>query len=137
VIEKEEPPFEFKIHLFLDQPEEKQVSMQVLTETITKKLDTFEAKNIRDKLDNRKNPDKADAHERIRYTFEIHDKSQALKCYKFFSGYSNWQRNGYNKKFAGLYAKDEFNLKETLKIYLQKDESLFEKYGDEEAEKFE
>lgn len=105
-----------------------------MTETLTKKLDTFEAKNIRNKLDNRKNPEKADAHERIRYTFEIHDKSHALNCYKFFSGYSNWQRNGFNKK--SQFAKDEFNLKESLKIYLQKDETVFEKYGDVEADKY-
>jgi len=30
-------------------------------------------------------------------------------------------------------ADESFNLKEQLKIYLQKDEAIFEKYGDEEA----
>ena len=28
---------------------------------------------------------------------------------------------------------ESFNLQEQLKIYLQKDEAVFEKYGDEEA----
>jgi len=30
-------------------------------------------------------------------------------------------------------ADDDFNLTEQMKIYLQKEESIFEKYGDEEA----
>lgn len=31
-------------------------------------------------------------------------------------------------------ADDDFNLTEQMKIYLQKEESIFEKYGDEEAQ---
>ena len=89
VISKEEPPFEFKIHLFLDNPnEDEPIGLQTLTDILTKKLNLFEAQNIRDKLDQRQS--EKGGHDRIRYTFEITDRNQALKCYKFFSGYSQW-----------------------------------------------
>ena len=54
----------------------------------------------------------------------------ALKCYKFFSKYNQNQKNKDHDD-------DGFCLEEQMKIYLQKDESIFTKYGDEEAEYYE
>jgi len=50
----------------------------------------------------------------------------ALKCFEFFSNYNKDLKN--NKQHAG------FELQEQIKIYLQKEEEIFVKYGDEEAE---
>jgi len=50
VIAKELPPFEFKIHLFLDSKDQSEVSMEPreITDILTKKLMAMGATNIQD-----------------------------------------------------------------------------------------
>ena len=55
----------------------------------------------------------------------------ALNCYTFLENYDTKSRN--YKKFD----RGDFLKYENLKIYLQKDEEVFEKYADEEAALYE
>lgn len=93
------------------------------------KLQEYDAKDVKDHLminhqrseeNNNKNNDK------IRFMFHIPDKDLALKCYSFFTHYNNDLRKG--KKH------EDFDIKEQIKIYLQKEEDIFVRHGDEEAE---
>lgn len=124
VIKKEEPPYEFKIHLFLDGGDSK-MSLREITIQVMEKLKQFDATNIRDvvQVKNRDEPSKND---KIRYMFLVHEKEKALACYKFFMDY--------NKKGN---KDDVLNLQQQMKIYLQKEEAVFERYADEEAELYE
>lgn len=92
MIRKEEPPYEFKIHLFLDKNGEEgaeraeAATSRELSLKIMQKLDEFEAKNVRDSIGNQPNrQDKGGA--KIRYTFQIDERDKALSCYKFFIDY--------------------------------------------------
>ena len=86
-----------------------------------------------------------DKNEKIRYLFEIDDRDKALECYQFFNEYYSKVRNsrGHKKEDKQKKGKEdetdpnEFNLKELMKIYLQKEEATFVKYADEEAEIYE
>jgi hypothetical protein len=92
------------------------------------KLRDFGATNTRDTvmIKDRNEPSKND---KIRYMFQVHDKEQALACYRFFMNYNKNLEKG---------KKDEvLTLPQQMKIYLQKDEAIFEKYGDEEAALYE
>ena len=104
---------------------------------IFEKLETFGAVNLRDQMiwgnpnSEKKNNDK------LRFTFIIEDREQALKCFRFFTQYSQSQRNRNYKNKKEQESDPNFNIKETLMIFLQKEEPIFEKYGDEEAELYE
>ena len=68
--------------------------------------------------------------------FEIKDKDQALACYRFFDSHNKRIRNRDGKKDAEssqIQAESSFTLREPMKIYLQMEESIFERYADEEA----
>lgn len=85
VIKKEEPPYEFKIHLFLDNLSDKDVSIRDITCTVMDKLESFKAsqiKNFNHPGDNNKNV-------KIRFTFQIEDRDLALECYRFFGKYNH------------------------------------------------
>jgi len=61
--------------------------------------------------------------------FLVHEKEQALAAYRFFMHYNKNAEKG---------TKDDIlSLPQQMKIYLQKEEPIFEKYGDEEAELYE
>lgn len=111
-----------------------------------KKLSEFGAVNIRDTPMNQGR----DKNDKIRFLFEIDDREKALACYKFFNNYYQKTRNpNKNKKEdkkdkekdngeeADASSTSDFNLKELMKIYLQKEEHIFVKYADEEAEIYE
>ena len=59
----------------------------------------------------------------------MHEKDSALLCYKFFMNY--------NKNYEKGTKDDILNLTQQMKIYLQKEEAIFERYGDEEAALYE
>lgn len=70
VIKKEEPPYEFKIHLFLDNHSEKDVSIRDITLIVMDKITDFKAtqiKNFNHIGDQSKN-------DKIRFTFVIEDR---------------------------------------------------------------
>lgn len=116
------------------------INLQVMN-----KLSSYGAINIRDTPMSQTK----DKNEKIRYLFEIDDRDKALECYKFFNEYYNKVRNSRNHKKDDKHKKsqedekkdeaenNEFNLKELMKIYLQKEENTFVKYADEEAEIYE
>lgn len=81
VIRKEEAPYEFKIHLFLDGPKDENRNNRDIGCMLLEKLNEYGAKNFRDQMiwgNSEKNNDK------IRYTFVIEDTQEAVKCYRFF-----------------------------------------------------
>jgi hypothetical protein len=126
------------------------INLQVMN-----KLSEFGAKNIKDTPMGGQSRDK---NQKIRYLFEIDEREQALACYQFFNRHYSYVRqlrgNKYNKKedkkesesdknkdeagseFAEMES-SEFNLKELMKIYLQKEEHVFVQYADVEAELYE
>jgi len=59
-----------------------------------------------------------------------------LSCYQFFSHYNKSRMNKTKEEDKTEEEKEDsaFDLKEQMKIFLQKDEEIFERYGDEEAE---
>jgi len=129
VIRKEEAPYDFKIHLFLDNPKEDKLQPKDISVMVCKKLLSFNAANVRDFIDNRGGGEKNS--DRIRFTFVIDNKDDALECFRFFTDYGKNQRRGSHRKES----KDQdFQIEETIKIYLQKEEEVFEKYGDIEAD---
>lgn len=157
VMKKEDPPYEFKIHLFLDNKSQKRddekegatLSHREINLQVMKKLTEFGAINIKDTPMNQGR----DKGEKIRYLFDIPDRDQALACFRFFNDYYDKVR----QNRGGNYKKDEkskdsqaekgadggddgaseFNLTELMKIYLQKEEHVFVKHADDEAEIYE
>ena len=82
MIRKEESPYEFKIHLFLDtQKDEGKRNNRDIGCMLLEKLNEYKAKNFRDQMI-WGTPDKNN--DKIRYTFVIEDKDEAIKCYRFF-----------------------------------------------------
>ena len=75
---------------------------------------------------NHKKEQDANKNDKIRFLFNIDDRDKAIDCFKFFSKFNHDLKN--NKKH------EDFDLKEQIKIYLQKEEDVFVKYGNEEAE---
>ena len=149
MIRKEEPPYDFKIHLFLDYPkddEENKVqrpNQRELTLKMMDKLESLGAKDIRDTFlkDNRGEKAGGKNSDKIRYTFTVSTEEDALKCYKYFidrhNRYYQQKRNQqYNKRHVEEVKEpnDQFDVQEQIMIYLQKEEEVFVKYGDEEAE---
>ena len=68
--------------------------------------------------------------------FEIKDKDPALACYRFFDSHNKRIRQRNEKKdseSSQIQAESSFTLREPMKIYLQMEESIFERYADEEA----
>ena len=119
VLRKEEPPFEFKIHLFLTRTDENKLTTREITLAVLNKLSEYGADNftdhlmIMDKRDGYQN----NKNDKIRYNFTIHDRDQAMACYKYFSDYNRKLKNqekGNNKKVEE--EKDSFNLQEQMKI---------------------
>ena len=82
--------------------------------TLMKKLDDYGAIGIKKQIN----------YDKIRFTFKIPDKNKSLQCYRDFTDH--------NKK---LKAGEEVLLPEQMIIYLQMDESVFERYADEEQAK--
>lgn len=70
--------------------------------------------------------------DKIKFIFKINDQESALNCYTFLESYDTKSRN--YRKFADG---GDFLKYENLKIYLQRDEEVFEKYADEEAALYE
>jgi len=83
VISKEEPPFEFKIHLFLDDSRnEEGLSVRDITTKMMQKLDSFEAKNVKDyKIYSRPDHNGETRNDKIRFTFCIDEKEKAIECF--------------------------------------------------------
>ena len=92
------------------------------------KLNTFGASNIKDTVMVR-DRNEHNKNDKIRYMFLVHEKDQALAAYRFFMDY--------NKNLEKQKKDDILSLPQKMKIYLQKEEAIFEKYGDEEAELYE
>lgn len=68
--------------------------------------------------------------------FEIKGKDQALACFRFFDAHNKRLRQRGDKKDAEasqVQAESSFTLREPMKIYLQMEEPVFERYADEEA----
>ena len=70
--------------------------------------------------------------DKVKYIFSTEDREKAQECYKFFSSHDQNRRKKGNEE--NVY---DFLRNETIKIYLQKDEEIFEKYADEEAALYE
>ena len=92
------------------------------------KLNSFGASAIIDNL-MVKDRNIHNKNDKIRYMFTLHEKEKALASYKFFMHY--------NKELEKGVKDDILTLPQQMKIYLQKEEAIFEKYGDEEAELYE
>ena len=75
MIKKEEAPYEFKIHLFLDG--EDVLSNREITTQVMEKLNTFGASNIKDTV-MVKDRNEHNKNDKIRFMFLIHEKEQAL-----------------------------------------------------------
>jgi len=86
VIRKEEPPYEFKIHLFLDSPKDERVNKRDIGTTLLEKLNEYGAVNFRDQMI--WGNEGRNANDKIRYTWIVESKEQAIACYKFFVIYS-------------------------------------------------
>jgi hypothetical protein len=107
VIKKEEAPYEFKIHLFLDG--ESELSSREITTQVMEKLNTFGASNIKDTIMVRDRNEHS-KNDKIRYMFQVHEKEQALACYRFFMHYNKNTEKG---------TKDDIlSLPQQMKIYL-------------------
>ena len=154
-MKKEDPPYEFKIHLFLDSKSQKRddesesqrpsLSHREINLQVMNKLAEFGAINIKDTPMNQGR----DKGEKIRYLFDIDDRDQALACFRFFNDYydkvrqnrgNNNKKEEKSKEEGADGAEDgtsEFNLTELMKIYLQKEEHVFVKHADDEAEIYE
>ena len=114
-MKKEDPPYEFKIHLFLDSKSQKRddesesqrpsLSHREINLQVMKKLAEFGAINIKDTPMNQGR----DKGEKIRYLFDIDDRDQALACFRFFNDY-------YGKRF----------LKNLIKRQLLESKKLFD-----------
>lgn len=103
-----------------------------ITLKIMSKLESFGATNIRDQLLKEKS-DKPGRSDKIRFNFRINSTEEALTCYNYFTKrHSRLQeaKHSHNKDKA---VEDDLGLKETIVIYLQMEEDIFVKYGDEEA----
>ena len=71
MIKKEEAPYEFKIHLFLDG--EDALSNREITTQVMEKLNTFGASNIKDTV-MVKDRNEHNKNDKIRFMFLIHEK---------------------------------------------------------------
>lgn len=87
--------------------------------------------------------DKPKGNDKLRFMFSMSDEKNALSVYNFMLDYNN--KNYYhNKKQKNAVHQQEgkegdetvFDIAEQLMIYLQKEEEIFVKYGDEEAEHY-
>ena len=76
-------------------------------------------------VNHKKEAESSNKNDKIRFLFTIDDREKALQCFIFFSKFNHDLKN--NVEHQG------FDLKEQIKIYLQKEEEVFVKYGDEEA----
>ena len=138
VIKMELPPYDFKIHLFLDPAESESHEQyrkhqdEIIAKMISK-LNNLGAKNIKDSFlkDLNKNPDKPKTNDKLRFIFTIDSEEEAQKCYQYFLDKSD--RFHQNKKGKELISDDGLGVEEQMMIYLQKEEEVFVKYGDEEA----
>jgi len=91
VIRKEEPPYEFKIHLFLTRTDENKMSPREITLAVMQKLNEYGAQNVIDHLmimDKQRDSYQNNKNDKIRYNFVINDRDQALACYRYFSDYN-------------------------------------------------
>lgn len=132
VIRREEPPYEFKIHMFLDKKGEQldRSAEDELVKKLSEKLETFGAKNINFRL-LKDRSDKPNANDKMRFLFVIETQESALQCYDYFI------KRFYKQKDFKIndmeLTDDDLGIKQSIMIYLQKDEDVFVKYGDEEA----
>ena len=84
------------------------------------KLAQYDAQNIKDHLQ------QSGKVEKIRYMFEINERKQALACFNFFSDHNKKKRQGADQN-------EGFELQEQIRIYLQKEDHIFEKYANQYA----
>lgn len=82
------------------------------------------AKNVSDLL-LKDRGDKKQGNDKIRFIFSIESQEQALECFDYFT------KRFYSKNKRP--ANDDLDIEQSIMIYLQKDEEVFVKYGDEEA----
>lgn len=75
VIKKEEAPYEFKIHLFLDG--ESELSHREITTQVLEKLNTFGASAIKDTVMVR-DRNQHNKNDKIKYMFQVSEKEKAL-----------------------------------------------------------
>ena len=96
--------------------------------------DLFMPERYKNESSKRKSSDK------IRLLFTINTEEEAIKIYDYFTRRSELQRRGQGKlnpKDQAWKDSDDLKVQEQLMIYLQKDEEVFVKYGDEEAALYE
>jgi hypothetical protein len=124
-LRREEPPFDFKIHLFLDKPSEGQKelpSQRELTLKMMEKLQSLGARNVHDSLikDRRSADDtKRRGNDKIKYTFSIDTADEALKCYNYFM--NRYTKNNEYKKLhmePKEDPEDDLGITATIMIYL-------------------
>lgn len=142
VIRQEEAPNDFKIQLFLDKKDDddKQPQVRELTLKVMEKLQSFGAVNIQDRFlkerkDNEEKSGKRPMSDKIRFDFTVPTQEDSLKCYDYFmKRHSRMQRGNKRDRKDDKAVEDDLDVTETIMIYLQKDEEVFVKYGDEEAD---
>ena len=126
VIQQEEPPYDFKIHLFLDNNTDEVSSKrypqdyQDILDSIYGKLQDLGAGNITDMYlpDRPRRGDqeetKKKSSDKIRFLFTVGTEDEALKLYKYFHKRNEIQKYHNNKKLS---AKDiEFKDADDLKV---------------------
>jgi DNA-binding MarR family transcriptional regulator len=132
VIRGEQPPYEFKIHLFLDSlGGEGAGDRQYQRDLTTKLMDRLQemgAININDTF----MKDKNGSNDKIRVLFTIEDQQKAIACYDYFTKrHFRYLKHKHNKDFP---LNDDLGISQNVLIYLQKPEDVFVRYGDIEAE---
>ena len=85
VMQKEEPPFHFKIHLFIRNKDKHQMSTRELSLSLMEHLGVYGATKIRE---NQMNEDK------IRFLFEVPDKDKAIACYSDICAHTKKMNSG-------------------------------------------
>jgi hypothetical protein len=97
VIRREEGPFEFKIHIFLDSnQDDENNSTRDITLKIMEKLNNMGAKRVQDTFMKNRGEKGSD---KIRLIFEIDDRDKALECYRYFiKRHENMNKRGGDSK---------------------------------------
>lgn len=112
MIKKEEPPFDFKVQVFLDRKVEDQnqkpnreVSLKIMN-----KLESFGARNISERF-LKERSDKPGRSDKIRFDFTINSTDEALTCYNFFTDrHSRIQEAKYKSHDKGKAVDDGLDL---------------------------
>lgn len=93
------------------------------------KLADMGAKNVNEMLMRDRGEKKQGyGNDKIRYTFSFDNRDQAMVCYNYFMNRQHSKKHDPREN-----PDDDLKITESIMIYLQKDEEIFIKYGDEEA----